>query len=216
MACFWPGALDHLRLRFDNRRQPGGVPTGRTIRAAAAAGAVAAIPRAQRAPLIAAAGLCEADLSDPDHLLELDLVLRLDQAAAEATRDDCLGLRVGESWALGDLGVLSYAVSNAPTVGTGLRNLERYGRSHVQGGRIELAVARGEARLVYALEASDPELARQHVESAAVVGLRIVRELAGAHCAHGASCSAIGARATSPSTHASSAAPCSSAATSIS
>jgi len=130
--------------------------------------------------VLAAAGLREADLADPDRLLELDPVLRLAQAAAEAAGDDCLGLHLGESWDLGGLGVLSYAVLNAPTVGTGLRNLDRYGRSHLQGGRIALALEAGEARLIYELEASDRELARQHVESAAVVGLRIVQRLAGA------------------------------------
>jgi AraC-like DNA-binding protein len=134
---------------------------------------------AQRALVLGAAGLTEADLADPDRLLELDAVLRLSQAAAEAAGDDCLGLHRGESWDLGGLGVLSYAVLNAPSVGTGLRNLDRYGRSHLQGGRIALALASRQARLVYELDTADPELARQHVESAAVVGLRIVRRLAG-------------------------------------
>jgi AraC-like DNA-binding protein len=130
--------------------------------------------------VLAAAGLGEADLADPDRLLELEPVLRLVQAAAEAVGDACLGLHLGESWDLGGLGVLSHAVLNAPTVGTGLRNLDRYGRSHVQGGRIALQLSAGEARLHYDLEVSDRELARQHLESAAVVGVRIVQRLAGA------------------------------------
>jgi AraC-like DNA-binding protein len=143
-------------------------------------GAVEVLAPGPRARALAAADLTEADLSDPDRLLELERVLRLSQAAAEAAEDDCLGLHLGESWDLGGLGVLSYAVLNAPTVGTGLRNLDRYSRSHLQGGRIALALEAGEARLLYELEAADRELARQHVESAAVVGLRIVQRLAGA------------------------------------
>lgn len=156
--------------------------TARTIRAAAATAVFAVIPpgREARRQVLAAAGLAEADLADPDRLLGLEPVLRLMQAAAEAVGDACLGLHLAESWDLGGLGVLSYAVLNAPTVGTGLRNLDRYGRSHVQGGHIALHLSAGEARLHYDLEVSDRELARQHVESAAVVGLRIVQRLAGA------------------------------------
>ena len=107
-------------------------------------------------------------------------MLRLTQAAAELLGDDCLGLHRGEAWHLGGLGALSYAVLNAPTVATGLRNLDRYGRSHLQGGRIALSVVHAKARLGYELEGAPAELARQHVESAAVVGLRIVQQLAGA------------------------------------
>jgi AraC-like DNA-binding protein len=158
----------------------GGRHTGRTIRAAAAGDALGPLAPRQRDAVLAAAGLTAAELADPDRLLDLDAVLRLSQAAAEAAGDDCLGLHLGEAWDLGGLGVLSYAVLNAPSVGTGLRNLDRYGRSHIQGGRISLVVAPREACLRYDLETRDWELARQHVESAAVVGLRIVRQLAGA------------------------------------
>lgn len=139
-----------------------------------------ALAPGQRGLALSAAGLSEAELADPDRLLELDAVLKLSRAAARLAGDDCLGLHLGEAWDLGGLGVLSYAVLNAPTVGTGLRNLDRYGRSHIQGGRIALGAGSGEARLVYELEASDRELARQHVESAAVVGLRIAQRLGGA------------------------------------
>lgn len=154
--------------------------TARTIRAAAAAGALEPLPAGPRSLALAAAGLSEAELADPDRLLELDAVLALSRAAAELMGDDCLGLHVGERWDLSGLGVLGYAVLNAPTVGTGLRNLDRYGRSHLQGGRIVLTVAEDETRLVYELEGADRELARQHVESAAVAGLRIAQRLGGA------------------------------------
>ena len=129
--------------------------------------------------MLSAAGLSEAELVDPDRLLPLDPVLRLSREAAAVTGDDCLGLHLGEAWDLGGLGVLSYAVLNAPTVGTGLKNLDRYGRSHLQGGRIALSVGGREALLAYELDAGDRELARQHVESAAVVGLRIAQRLGG-------------------------------------
>jgi AraC-like DNA-binding protein len=175
--------LDRLRPFVDIRCHPGGGEGGAsaagTIRAAAAAGAVHGLSRERLERALRASGLAEADLRDPDRLLDLDSVLRLADRAARSAEDDCFGLHVGEAWDLGDLGVLSYAVLNAPTVRTGLRNLDRYGRVHVQGGRILLTERADEAQLEYQLDTDDRELARQHVESAAVVGLRIVRRLAG-------------------------------------
>jgi AraC-like DNA-binding protein len=123
--------------------------------------------------------MAASDLQDADRLIALDTVLGLASAAAEVAGDECLGLHAGAAWDLGELGVLGYAVLNAPTVDTGLRNLQRYGRAHLQGGRITLCERAGEAHLDYHLETEDRELARQHVESAAMVGLRIVRRLAG-------------------------------------
>jgi AraC-like DNA-binding protein len=158
----------------------GGPGTGVTIRAAAALGALDGIhDRRDRARVLAAAGFQAAQLSDPDQLLDLEGVLRLTRAAAEVTGDDVLGLHLGERWEIGGLGVLSYAVLNAPTVETALRNFERYGRSHLQGGGIRFHQGGREARLTYELAVADRELARQHVESAAAVGVRILRRLAG-------------------------------------
>jgi AraC-like DNA-binding protein len=132
-------------------------------------------------PVLAAAGLTESDLADPDRMLQLEGVLRLAAAVAEAVDDAHFGLHYGLGWDLGGgLGILSYAVLNAPTVGTALRNFERYARAHIQGGRIQLEVDGTDARLVYETGARDAELARPHVEGAAVVGLRILQHLIGA------------------------------------
>ena len=133
----------------------------------------------ERARIVSEAGLDAARLSDPDQLLDLEAVLRVSRAAAEAVGDDFLGLHLGERWPLGELGVLHYAVLNAPTVGTALENLDRYGRSHIQGGGIRFARVGREASLGYELEVRDRELARQHVEASAVAGLRILRRFLG-------------------------------------
>lgn len=171
--------LDPPRPMIDTSCHRRAATTGTTIRAATAAGALHGLSPDRRRQALIAVGLAEADLEDPDRLLALDTVLRLATAAAQVEGDDHLGLHVGLVWDLGELGVLSYAVLNAPSVGTGLRNLDRYGRVHVPGGRITLCERGSEAHFGYHLETEDRELARQHVESAAAVGLRIVRRLAG-------------------------------------
>ena len=130
--------------------------------------------------VLVAADLAPAELSDPDRMVDLTRIMRLLEAAARETGDDAFGLHFGRDWDLGGgLGILSYAVLNAPTVETALRNFERYARARMPGGRIGLVRAGGEALLAYELGGPDPELARQHAEGSAVVGLRILRNLIG-------------------------------------
>ena len=118
------------------------------------------------------------ELSDPDRLVELARLNALYEAAALETGDDAFGLHLCLSWDLSRLGTLGYAVLNASTVGTGLRNLARYARANLQAGRIGFTVRGQEALLSYELD-GEPELSRQHTEGAAVLALRIVRRLLG-------------------------------------
>jgi len=124
------------------------------------------------------ARLQAADLSDPDRMVELARLNALYEAAALETRDAAFGLHLCLSWDLSRLGTLGYAVLNAPTVGTGLRNLTRYSRANLQAGRIGFCVSGQEGLLSYELD-GEPELCRQHTEGAAVLSLRIVRRLLG-------------------------------------
>jgi AraC-like DNA-binding protein len=150
-----------------------------TIRAAAVTPVVQAVDARGGDPIrvLVAAGLRADQLQDPDALVDLEGALRFTRAAAEELGEESLGLHLGEQWDLASLGVLSYAVLNAPTVETALRNLDRYGRSHVQGGSIRFECQGARARLSYELDVADRELARQHAEAAAVVGVRILRRL---------------------------------------
>jgi len=124
------------------------------------------------------ARLRTADLGDPDAMVELARLNALYEAAALETGDPAFGLHLCLSWDLSRVGTLGYAVLNAPTVGTGLRNLARYGRANLQAGRIGFSVRGPEALLSYELD-GDPELCRQHTEGAAVLAFRIVRRLLG-------------------------------------
>ena len=127
----------------------------------------------------AAAGVAAADFTDPERPIEVETALRLMDAAAHEVGDDHFGLHAGGLMDYGTLGVLTYAVLNAPTVGTALRNFERYARSHFRGPRIRLETDGDEARLELVLDVADGVPRRQHAEAAAVVGLRILRQLIG-------------------------------------
>ena len=102
--------------------------------------------------VLAAAGISAADLADLDRPIEIETVMRLVDAAAHEMGDDCFGLHGGSLIDFGVLGMLAYAVLNAPTVGTALRNFERYARSHFRGPRISLEIEGHEAQLSLVLD----------------------------------------------------------------
>jgi len=150
------------------------------VRAEAPAGYLQLVAALGASPerILAAAGVT-ADLADPERLVEIETVMRIAEAAARELGDECLGLHTGGRVDLGVFGMLTYAILNAPTVGTALRNFERYARSHFQGPRITLTVDKDEAWLAFLVDVRDAVPRRQHAELAAVIGLRIMRRLIG-------------------------------------
>jgi AraC-like DNA-binding protein len=151
------------------------------MRAGGAAGVLEAVAARGGSParVLRAAGLTPVDLADADRFLDLERIVRLQEAAARESADPAFGLHLGAAFDLGALGALSYAVLNAPRVRAALRNLERYSRAHMPGAPVTLTVDGPLAALSYRPEGIDPERARHHVESTAVIGVRLLRRLAG-------------------------------------
>ena len=131
------------------------------------------------APLRLEAGLAVPDLEDPERQLPLDRVAALTNAAAEALGEPALGLRVGESIELQTMGAFAYAVRNAPTLETGLRNLSRYVVALVEGMQSSFEVQGDVAVLALDYREADPELTRHINDAGAMLLLRLIRELAG-------------------------------------
>ena len=152
------------------------------MRAGGAAGVLAAVVARGGSPerVLAAAGLAADDLADLDRMLDVARIVALFDAAARESGDDCFGLHLGEHYDFAAMGALTYAVLNAPTVETALRNFERYGRTHVTGGAGIVVERDGaEARLAYDVGSADREICRQHAEGAALVGVKLLRRLVG-------------------------------------
>lgn len=151
------------------------------MRAGGAAGLLEAVASRAGSPerALAAASLSARDLVDPDQFLDLDKLIRLFDCAAQEARDDTLALRLGLTYDLAELGALSYAVLNAPTVDTALRNLERYAHTHMPGVEVAVTVEGDACTLLYNLPLSDRETCRQNSEAAAAVALQLLRRLAG-------------------------------------
>lgn len=151
------------------------------MRAGSAAGLLDAIAASGGSPerVLEAAGLRASDLADPDHWVDLEKLLTLDDAAARELGDEAFGLKVGLTYDPNSLGVLAYAVLNAPIVDTALRNFERYGHTHMEGARIVFETRGGECRLGYDISVGSRELRRQHSEGACAMGVQLMRRLIG-------------------------------------
>ena len=152
------------------------------MRAGATTGVLEAVAAGGGRPerVLAAAGLSLEDLADPERMLPSERVIVLFDAAAAELGDDAFGLHLGETFDFGAIGALSYAVLNAPSVGTALANFERYGKTHWQGGLLALEVSGSEARLSHDVGIAGRERARHYAEGAAIVGVKLIRRLLGA------------------------------------
>ena len=129
--------------------------------------------------VLRAAGLSARELLDPDHFVDLEKMLVLQDAAAREVGDDTLGLTLALTYNADRLGVLAYALLNAPTVGVALRNLERYAHTLLQGVRVVIERRGSECVAGYDIPVGDRELRRQNAEGASVISLEVMRRLVG-------------------------------------
>lgn len=125
------------------------------------------------------AGLRERDLADPDHFVELEKMLVLQDEAAREAADDTLGLTLALTYNANRLGVLAYALFNAPTVGAALHNLERYAHTLLHGVKVVVEYRDSECLSGYDIPVGDRELRRQNAEGASVIAFETMRRLIG-------------------------------------
>lgn len=76
-------------------------------------------------------GLTRHEISDPEHMVSLNAVAMVLEAAARETGDPCLGLHWAESFRKGATGVIGYLLLNAKTVRSGLKAIARYIELHI-------------------------------------------------------------------------------------
>jgi len=126
-----------------------------------------------------AAGLRASDIADPDRFADLEKMLLLQDAAAREVGDDTLGLTLALTYSANRLGVLAYALLNAPTVGVALNNLVRYSHTLLQGVRVVVEVRGAECTSGYDIPVGDRELRRQNAEGASVISLELMRRMLG-------------------------------------
>lgn len=153
--------------------------SGRTVLAALSAALLEALCAlgADRAALLARAGLSEEDLADPDRRIALELHLRLLERLPEFGDD--AGLRVGVDLAHRGLGVIGLAMEASRTVGDALALLQRYRALVLEEAVPRLAVDGDAVALTQVLP---PRVARLRLpaESQAAATVTTLRALADA------------------------------------
>jgi AraC-like DNA-binding protein len=126
-----------------------------------------------------AAGIRSGDLMDPDRELDLDCLAAAFQAASDEIGDPAFILRVSAGVDLEALGLISYIVLNASTVGTGVRNLDRFAGTFVEGLQIKLVREQGEVVLRISVTGLSPPTAPQIYEGGALLIVRMLQRLTG-------------------------------------
>jgi AraC-like DNA-binding protein len=81
-----------------------------------------------RADLLKAAGLTEAQLRDPDARIPLSTMARLWRAAADRLPDPALGLSLGAATRAREMGLVGYTMVFSRTIGAALGRFARYSR----------------------------------------------------------------------------------------
>jgi AraC-like DNA-binding protein len=127
-----------------------------TTSAGLAAGliAFAAGRGADRAALMARAGLRPADLEDPDSRLPFETYVALMRAARDLCDDPALALHFGEAVDLAELSIVGLIMNASATMGDAFAQMQRFGRLTLEteglsdGPRFEMVVRDGQPWMV--------------------------------------------------------------------
>ncbi len=127
-----------------------------TTSAGLAAGliAFAAGRGADRAALMARAGLRPADLEDPDSRLPFEAYVTLMRAARDLCDDPALALHFGEAVDLAELSIVGLIMNASATMGDAFAQMQRFGRLTLEteglsdGPRFEMVVRDGQPWMV--------------------------------------------------------------------
>ena len=102
----------------------------------------------RREILMAAAGVAEEDLHDPDTHLPVAAEIAVWQALALYVSDPGFGVRAGAGLRIRQVGLLGYVACFSPTLRDALRRVQRYGRVFTEAVEFELQEQRPQVALV--------------------------------------------------------------------
>ena len=151
--------------------------TGRaqSIRFLVAQGESLGLPRAE---LLAAAGIEETQLEDPDGRVPVSKFWDLWRFIGGEVPDPDLGLKLGQRTRVRETGIVGYAMLHSPTLGGALARLARYGKIFSQRAELSFDPAGDQWRLVQ----HQPPLyrsLRQVVDGRTAAVLSVCREITG-------------------------------------
>ena len=103
------------------------------------------------APILAAVGIDDSMLNDPDGRVPTSVAMNLLSRAVDETGDTNLGLHLAERAHLGSFDVHFYAMASSPTLGDAYGRLARYQRLIHETSRVELEIGKDRAVLRHQL-----------------------------------------------------------------
>lgn len=126
-------------------------------------------------------GLDPAEIRSPDTRLPVETYLRIQDEAANFTRDACFGLHMGEYAQAGSWSILGYVMMNCKTLGEAFEKSGRYSR--IIGNLIEAKaeVHLGKIHVVFFTPPHAPVMSRHCFESTFSSSVRMMRSLSGMH-----------------------------------
>lgn len=128
--------------------------------------------------LLRAAGI-PANLSDPDAWISYTALLQLLELAATATDCPHFGLEMSQRQGPSMLGVVGFAMQQAPNVGTALNELASHFAHHNQGAEVSLETSGDLAMLGFRVKDTSVTGSRQQYELSVGAGINIMRILCG-------------------------------------
>jgi len=118
-----------------------------------------------RSELLALAGIDAVILQNPNATIPMQKIHRLWQAAVEKTKDNALGLHVGEYIKPGFLNVVGYIIMTSQSMEDAFQSSSRYISLVCNVDRISLEVDKKEARVVYNIIDSTVSYSKYRVEA---------------------------------------------------
>jgi AraC-like DNA-binding protein len=129
--------------------------------------------------VLAAVGLPDSVLDDPETIVSYPDLAQLLQVSAQQSNCDCISLLLARQVRLADLGLAGRIARCGETVGEGLHNFSRFFTLQNSAATISVISSGGYSRLVYAIAAPDMTDTAQLQLGAMTVAFNILHELCG-------------------------------------
>jgi AraC-like DNA-binding protein len=129
--------------------------------------------------VLAAVGLPDSVLDDPDTIVSYPDLAQLLQVSAQQSNCDCISLLLARQVRLADLGLPGQIARCGETVGEGLHNFSRFFTLQNSAAIISVISSGGYSRLVYAIAAPDMADTGQLQLGAMTVAFNTLHELCG-------------------------------------
>ncbi len=132
----------------------------------------------ERDDLLAVSGFSEPELRDPDARVPRVKLIRLWRRIAEAVPDPALGLKLGASIGVRELGLVGYTMQFSTTLGQAFQRLRRYCRLLSDDIRVEIEEHRRGAEIILGARLELAAL-RHPVDARVAMVLAVTRQLTG-------------------------------------